>query len=37
MATVHHGYPTVLDGNLLEAETVAANAGARRGKGAQRG
>ncbi|MEO7006508.1 MAG: dihydroorotase [Terrimesophilobacter sp.] len=31
IATVHHGYPTVLDGNLLEAQTVAANAGAPRG------
>jgi dihydroorotase len=37
MATVHHGYPTVLDGNLVEADTVAANAEARRGTGAQRG
>jgi dihydroorotase len=31
IATIHHGYPTVLDGELVEAEIVAANAGAHRG------
>ncbi|HEY9476934.1 MAG TPA: dihydroorotase [Microbacteriaceae bacterium] len=31
LATIHHGYPTVLDGELVEAEIVAANAGAHRG------
>jgi dihydroorotase len=31
IATIHHGYPTVLDGKLVEAEIVAANAGAHRG------
>jgi dihydroorotase len=31
LVTVHNGYPTVLDGELVEAETVAVNAGAHRG------
>lgn len=31
VATIHNGYATVLDGNLVDAETVARAAGARRG------
>lgn len=31
MATIHHGYATVLDGELVDVETVAASAGVARG------
>jgi dihydroorotase len=31
IATIHDGYPTVLDGELVDAETVAASAGVARG------
>ena len=31
LATIHNGYATVLDGSLVDADTVAVNAQARRG------
>ena len=31
VTTIHHGYPTVLDGELLDGTTVAASAEAARG------